>query len=49
MREPEMDLIGDLIARVLAAPDDDRVSAMVKAEVERLCQRFPLHSALRGA
>ena len=26
MREAEMDTIGDLIARVLAAPDDDRVA-----------------------
>ena len=24
MREPEMEIIGGLIARVLAAPDDDR-------------------------
>jgi len=44
MREPEMDQIGDFIARVLAAPDDDRVLASVKAEVERLCRRFPLYS-----
>ena len=26
MREPEMDLIAEFIARVLAAPDDDRVA-----------------------
>src|SRR2546422_7779703 len=43
MREPEMDQIGDFIARVLAAPDDDRVLASVKAEVERLCRRVPLY------
>ena len=43
MREPEMDQIGELIARVLAAPDDDRVIGMVKADVERLCRRFPLY------
>jgi glycine hydroxymethyltransferase len=43
MREPEMDQIGDFIARVLAAPDDDRMLASVKAEVERLCRRFPLY------
>ncbi|HEY6506447.1 MAG TPA: serine hydroxymethyltransferase [Vicinamibacterales bacterium] len=40
----EMDVIGDLIARVLAAPDDDRVAAMVKQEVEGLCKRFPLYA-----
>jgi glycine hydroxymethyltransferase len=43
MREPEMDLIGDLIARVLSAPDDERTSGMVKGEVERLCRKFPLY------
>ena len=43
MREAEVDLIGDLIARVLATPDDDRALAMVKGEVERLCRNFPLY------
>jgi glycine hydroxymethyltransferase len=43
MREPEMDQIGDFITRTLAAPDDDRALAAVKAEVERLCRRFPLY------
>jgi glycine/serine hydroxymethyltransferase len=38
-----MDQIGDFIARALAAPEDDRVLAAVKAEVERLCRRFPLY------
>ena len=37
----EMDVIGDLIARVLDAPDDERVAGMVKAEVEGLCKTFP--------
>ena len=43
MREPEMDDIGGMIGRVLATPDDDRVAAMVKEEVERLCRKFPLY------
>jgi glycine hydroxymethyltransferase len=43
MREPEMDQIGDFVARVLAAPADDRVLGMVKTEVERLCRKFPLY------
>jgi glycine hydroxymethyltransferase len=43
MRESEMDIIGGLIARVLAAPDDARVADMVKQEVERLCRKFPLY------
>jgi glycine hydroxymethyltransferase len=44
MREPEMDLVGELIGCVLAAPDDDRVAATVKQEVDRLCKAFPLYS-----
>jgi glycine hydroxymethyltransferase len=43
MRETEMEQIGALIARVLAAPDDDRVKGTVKTEVEQLCKRFPLY------
>jgi glycine hydroxymethyltransferase len=43
MREPEMELIGDLISRVLAAPEEDRVLSMVRAEVETLCRKFPLY------
>jgi glycine hydroxymethyltransferase len=43
MREAEMEQIGALMARVLAAPDDDRVIGMVRTEVEQLCKRFPLY------
>jgi len=43
MGEPEMDLIAGLIARALAAPDDDRALGSIKAEVEKLCERFPLY------
>jgi glycine hydroxymethyltransferase len=43
MREPEMDQIGELIARVLQAPDEERTLGMVRSEVERLCRRFPLY------
>jgi len=39
----EMQVIAGLIARVLAAPDDGAVAAAVKAEVEALCQTFPLY------
>jgi len=44
MREPEMDVVGELIGRVLAAPDDDHVAATVKQEVDRLCKAFPLYA-----
>jgi glycine hydroxymethyltransferase len=43
MREAEMDQIGELIARVLSAPDDEHALGVVKSEVERLCRKFPLY------
>jgi len=43
MREPEMDQIAEFIARVLAAPEDERAIAAVRAEVEALCRTFPLY------
>ena len=43
MGGPEMDQIGELISRVLAAPDDDQVASVVRADVEGLCRRFPLY------
>jgi glycine hydroxymethyltransferase len=46
MGEAEMDRIGELITRVLASPDDDRVHSMVRAEVEALCRTFPLYPDL---
>jgi glycine hydroxymethyltransferase len=45
MRESEMEQIGALMARVLAAPDDNRVISMVKTEVEQLCRQFPLYDS----
>jgi glycine hydroxymethyltransferase len=47
MREPEMDQIGDFIARALASPDDDRALGMVRDEVVKLCKRFPLYPELQ--
>jgi len=38
-----MDLIGELISRALATPEDDRALAAVRTEVEALCRRFPLY------
>ncbi len=43
MGEPEMETIAELIARALAAPEDDGVLAMVRSEVESLCRKFPLY------
>jgi glycine hydroxymethyltransferase len=43
MKEPEMEIIGDLMAHVLASPDDDTTIATVQKEVKTLCRRFPLY------
>ncbi len=40
MREPEMVVIADLIARALSSTDDDAVIDAVRAEVVELCGRF---------
>jgi glycine hydroxymethyltransferase len=43
MGEREMDRVGELILRALAATDNDTELARVKGEVESLCQQFPLY------
>ena len=43
MREPEMDLIAEYIARALASPDDDGVLGSIRTEIEGLCRKFPLY------
>ena len=45
---PEMELIGELISRVLAAPEADHMLSMVRAEVETLCREFPLYPERRA-
>ncbi len=47
MCEPEMDLIADFIATVLAAPDDRAVAAAVRDKIEALCRKFPLYPESR--
>ena len=47
MREGEMDVVADLIARALAATDNDAVLAAVRSEVETLCRKFPLYPEAR--
>ena len=48
MREPEMDLIADLIRRGLEHVGDDRALTALGAEVRDLCARFPIYPG-RGA
>lgn len=49
LTEPEMRQIGDWIAQVLAAPDDESVIRRVRGEVAELCAAFPLYEALVAA
>jgi glycine hydroxymethyltransferase len=48
MREPEMEVIAEFIATVLAAPDNDAVAAAVREKVEALCRKFPLYPEARS-
>jgi glycine hydroxymethyltransferase len=41
--EAEMDIVGELIVRVLKTPDDEAALGMIRTEVERLCRKFPLY------
>ena len=43
MGEAEMDLVAELIARVLQSPEDDGALGRVRGEVEALCRKFPLY------
>jgi len=42
-REIEAEQLAHLIADVLDARGDDRTSARVKAEVKKLCDKFPVY------
>jgi glycine hydroxymethyltransferase len=46
LTETDMDTVGELIARVLEAPDDEAVRASVRADVDTLCRRYPLYPDL---
>jgi glycine hydroxymethyltransferase len=47
MGRAEMERIGEWIARVLDAPQDEAVAARVAAEVSELCDAFPLYDEYR--
>jgi glycine hydroxymethyltransferase len=44
MKEPEMEEIGRLIARGLAAVDNETELAAIKRDVLKVCDRFPLYA-----
>ncbi len=48
MKEPEMEAIGDMIARVLKDIENDAVVAEVREEVRELCERFPLYAEMKA-
>jgi glycine hydroxymethyltransferase len=49
MKEREMKVIGDLIADILEAPDDETVAARALRTVVELCEAFPLYPGLEEA
>jgi glycine hydroxymethyltransferase len=49
MKEPEMREVGKLIARALAAVENETALAEVKRDVGRLCERFPLYAGRLAA
>jgi glycine hydroxymethyltransferase len=48
MKEPEMEAIGDMIARVLKDVEDDVAVAEVREGVRELCERFPLYAEMKA-
>ena len=46
MGPEEMDLIAELIDRVLSSPDDRRVRKYVREQTLDLCDTFPIYSGL---
>jgi glycine hydroxymethyltransferase len=48
MKEPEMELIAEMISRVLHNREDEGVRAQVRQEVGELCARFPIYQDLEN-
>jgi glycine hydroxymethyltransferase len=48
LREPEMDLVAELVTGALKTPEDERALAVVRGEVEALCRKFPLYPESLG-
>ena len=47
MKEPEMEQVAGLIARVIGSMEDSQVREDVRGEVEELCGRFPIYEGLK--
>jgi len=46
MKESEMEIICELIDRVLSKPEDEEIQKNVREEVKALCMRFPYYSRI---
>ncbi len=46
MREHEMEIIGDMISKVLMNPSNKEIRAQVREEVRSLCHHFPVYQDL---
>jgi len=46
MKEPEMELIAEFIARVIANIQDSGIRETIRGEVKELCSRFPIYQNL---
>ncbi|HPP07031.1 MAG TPA: serine hydroxymethyltransferase, partial [Syntrophorhabdaceae bacterium] len=46
MKEKEMEIIAELIDKVLKDPENEKVQKEVKEEVKRLCLTFPFYSKI---
>jgi glycine hydroxymethyltransferase len=49
MKEAEMDVIAEMIDRVVSNPTDEKLISKVREEVKRLTNRFPLYSEMTNA
>jgi glycine/serine hydroxymethyltransferase len=49
MKEPEMQQIGEFMARILDNIKDESVADAVRGETAELCDRFPLYAEYRRA
>ena len=45
MREPEMDMVADLVSRALSRIGDATALSAIGEEVTALCRNFPLYAA----
>jgi len=45
MKEPEMELIGDWISKILLKPNNKVMQQKIKGQIQELTQQFPLYKS----